>query len=135
MATLLRFPEIAEQGLVVILIFQLCFYYSDLYNLNVLHGRTEQLICLGQSLGSACVLLGALYYIFPSLLIGRGTFLISVVLIGAFVTINRVVLDQGLADRRSEAEYRHSGNPRNGPERGSRAHRPRRPQREPGGFH
>jgi sugar transferase (PEP-CTERM system associated) len=94
MDALLHFPEIAEQGLVVIITFQLCFYYSDLYNLNVLRGRSEQLICLGQSLGSACLLLGALYYIFPSLLIGRGTFLISVMLVGAFVTINRVLLDR-----------------------------------------
>jgi sugar transferase (PEP-CTERM system associated) len=94
MDALLRFPEIAEQVLVVIITFQLCFYYSDLYNLNVLRGRTEQLICLGQSLGSACLLLGAVYYLFPALLIGRGTFVISVFLVGAFVTINRVLLDR-----------------------------------------
>ena len=89
-----QFPDIAFQGLMIILIFQLCFYYSDLYNLNVIRGRSEQLICLGQSLGSACLLLGALYYIFPGLLIGRGIFVISVFLVGAFVTINRVVLDR-----------------------------------------
>src|SRR6266849_1798152 len=94
MEALLHFPEIAEQVLVVIITFQLCFYYSDLYNLNVLRGRTEQLICLGQSLGSACLLLGAIYYIFPGLLIGRGIFVISVFLVAAFVTLNRVVLDR-----------------------------------------
>src|SRR6185437_258803 len=86
-----QFPDIAFQGLMIIL---LCFYYSDLYNLNVIRGRSEQLICLGQSLGSACLLLGALYYIFPGLLIGRGIFLISVLLVGAFVTLNRVLLDR-----------------------------------------
>ena len=91
---LIRFPDIAIQAAVVITIIQLCFYYSDLYNLNVLRGRSEQMICLAQSLGSACVVLGALYYIFPGLLIGRGTFLISVFLVGGFVTINRVVLDR-----------------------------------------
>src|ERR1700751_5356195 len=89
-----QFPDIAIQGLMIIIIFQLCFYYSDLYNLNVLRGRSEQLICLGQSLGSACLVLGALSYIFPGLLIGRGTFLLSVFLVAAFVTINRVVLDR-----------------------------------------
>ncbi len=89
-----QFPDIAFQGLMIILIFQLCFYYSDLYNLNVIRGRSEQLICLGQSLGSACLLLGTLYYIFPGLLIGRGIFVISVFLVGAFVTVNRVVLDR-----------------------------------------
>jgi len=80
---LIHFPDIAVQGLVIIITIQLCFYYSDLYNLNVLRGRSEQLISLGQSL----------YYIFPGLLIGRGTFLISVLLVGAFVTLNRVALD------------------------------------------
>jgi sugar transferase (PEP-CTERM system associated) len=94
MEALLHFPDIAVQGLVIVIIFQLCFYYSDLYNLNVLRGRSEQLICLGQSLGSACLVLGALSYIFPGLLIGRGTFLLSVFLVAAFVTINRVVLDR-----------------------------------------
>src|SRR5947199_3198895 len=91
---LIHFPDIAVQGLVIIITFQLCFYYSDLYNLNVLRGRTEQVICLGQSLGSACLLLGALYYIFPGLLIGRGIFVISVFLVAAFLTVNRVVLDR-----------------------------------------
>src|SRR5690242_14627592 len=93
-ATVLHFPDTIIQGLLVILIVQLCFYYSDLYNLNVIRGRAEQVICLGQSLGSACLLLGALYYIFPDLVIGRGIFVISVFLVGAFVTINRVVLDR-----------------------------------------
>src|SRR6185503_10144018 len=94
MEALVHFPDIAFQGLVIVITVQLCFYYSNLYNLHVLRGRSEQLICLGQSLGSACLVLGTLYYIFPGLLIGRGTFLISVFLVGAFVTANRVVLDR-----------------------------------------
>jgi len=92
--SIVRFPDIAIQGLVIIIIVQLCFYYSDLYNLQALRGRSEQLISLGQSLGSACLVLGAVYYLLPGLLIGRGTFLISVFLVAAFVTVNRVVLDR-----------------------------------------
>src|SRR5438445_8463226 len=91
---LLQFPDIFFQALVVILAFHVCFYYSDLYNLNVIRGRSEQLISLGQSLGSACMLLGALYYVFPGLLIGRGIFLISVFLVAGLVTLNRVMLDR-----------------------------------------
>jgi sugar transferase (PEP-CTERM system associated) len=94
MGAVLHFPDIAVQGLVTVIVFQLCFYYGDLYNLNVLRGRNEQLICLGQSLGSACLVLGTLCYIFPGLLIGRGTFMLSVFLVAAFVTMNRVVLDR-----------------------------------------
>src|SRR5882762_9033473 len=94
MNALIHFPDIAIQGLVIIIIFQLCFYSSDLYDLNVLRERSEQLICLGQSLGSACLVLGALYYLVPGLLIGRGTFLISLLLVATFVSINRLVLDR-----------------------------------------
>lgn len=94
MESLIRFPDIVWQALVIVIIVQLCFYYSDLYNLSVLRGRSEQLICLGQSLGSACLLLGTLYYVFPGLLIGRGTFLISVFLVAAFIAVNRVFLDR-----------------------------------------
>jgi len=94
MEALVHFPDIAIQGLVIVIIVQLCFYYCDLYNLSVLRGRTDQLISLGQSLGSACLVLGALYFVFPGLLIGRGTFLISVILVATFVTVNRVVLDR-----------------------------------------
>jgi sugar transferase (PEP-CTERM system associated) len=94
MQALIQFPDIVIQGLVIVLTVQLCFYYSDLYNPNALRGRSDQLISLGQALGSACLVLGALYYLVPSLLIGRGTFLISVFLVATFVSINRVVLDR-----------------------------------------
>src|SRR5690348_7453556 len=95
MEALMHFPDFAVRGLVIIVIVQLCFYYSDLYDLSALRGRSEQLLCLGQSLGSACLVLGAVYSVVPELLIGRdGTFLISVFLMAAFVTVNRVVLDR-----------------------------------------
>lgn len=93
-APLIQFPDIIIQGLVIVLVVQLCFYYSDLYNPNVLRGRSDQLISLGQALGSACLILGAIYYLVPGLLIGRGIFLISVFLVATFVSINRVVLDR-----------------------------------------
>ena len=93
MQALIQFPDIVIQGLVIVLTVQLCFYYSDLYNPNALRGRSDQLISLGQALGSACLVLGALYYLVPSLLIGRGTFLISLFLVATFVSINRVLLD------------------------------------------
>jgi len=89
----IHFPDIAFQALTIILIFLLCLYYSDRYNLSVFRRRSDELICLGQSLGAACLLLGALYYLFPGLLIGRGVFLISLSLVAAFLTLNRVLLD------------------------------------------
>jgi len=87
-------PEFAWQVLVFVITLQVCFYYCDLYRLSALRGRTEQLISLGQSLGSACLLLGILYFIFPSLLLGRGIFFIGVALVPAFVISSRMALDQ-----------------------------------------
>src|SRR5215813_12947718 len=58
-------PDFAWQAVVFVATLQLCFYYCDLYRLNALRGRNAQLISLGQSLGSGCLLLGIVYFIFP----------------------------------------------------------------------
>jgi|SRR5579862_7084545 len=88
-----QLPEFAWQGLVFAGIFQICFYYSDLYNLNAIRHRNEQLTSLGQSLGAGCLLLGVIYFVFPDLLIGRGVFFISTVLVALFVLLTRLGLD------------------------------------------
>src|ERR1017187_5060009 len=67
-----QLPDFAWQGLVFAGIFQICFYYSDLYDLRAIRHRHEELISLGQSLGAGCLLLGLAYFVFPDLLIGRG---------------------------------------------------------------
>jgi len=87
-------PEFVWQSVVFVVTLQVCFYYCDLYRLSALHGRTEQLIAIGQSLGSGCLLLGIVYFIFPSLLLGRGIFFISVALVPPFVTVSRNALDR-----------------------------------------
>src|ERR1022692_1575340 len=91
-----QLPDFAWQGLVFAGIFQICFYYSDLYDLRAIRHRHEQLISLGQSLGAGCLLLGQslgagclllglAYFVFPDLLIGRGVFFISTLLVVLFV--------------------------------------------------
>jgi sugar transferase (PEP-CTERM system associated) len=90
----LGLPNFAIQAVAFVGIVQLCFYYCDLYDLTVIRHRREQFILLIQSVGAACLLLGLLYYIFPSLLIGRGVFFISIVLLTGFVLLSRSVLDR-----------------------------------------
>ena len=90
----IQFPDFAIQVVIFVTIFQLCFYYSDLYNLDTMRTRYEQLLCVGQSLGAGCLALGLVYYVFPSLLIGRGVFFISTALAATFVMVSRVVLDR-----------------------------------------
>src|SRR5437868_9718572 len=86
-------PLFPWQLLAVMFVFQICFYYGNLYTPVAVQDRNEQLIWLGQSLGVGCLFLGSVYYIFPPLLIGRGVLLISTGLIAAFVMTNRLLLD------------------------------------------
>src|SRR5260370_40584831 len=53
------------QALTVLVVIQLCFYYNELYNLSERISRREETIRLGQALGAGCLLLGALYFLFP----------------------------------------------------------------------
>ena len=62
---------------------QLCLYYSDLYDLRVVADRRELFVRALQSLGAASLMLAALYYLFPNLMLGRGVFFIA----AAFVVL------------------------------------------------
>ncbi len=93
-ASYVEAPEFALQALIFVITVQVCFYYSDLYDLNAVRLRRDQLICLGQSLGAASLFLGLMYFVFPSLLIGRGVFFISALVVAGFVLIARVALDK-----------------------------------------
>src|ERR1051325_7792762 len=86
-------PMFPWQLLAVMFVFQICFYYGNLYTPVAVQDGNEQIIRLGQSLGVGCLFLGVVYYLFPPLLIGRGVFLISTGLIAAFVVANRLLLD------------------------------------------
>jgi sugar transferase (PEP-CTERM system associated) len=91
--TYIGLPNFALQALFFVVTLQICFYYCDLYSLNAIRGRPEQMIAIGQSVGAGCLLLGVLYFLFPSLLLSRGVFFISVLLVPAFVTVSRIALD------------------------------------------
>jgi len=87
-------PDFAVQGIVFVATLQMCFYYGDLYNLRHTQVRNERMVAVAQALGAGCLLLGTLYYVFPSLLLGRGVFFISMALVPAFIAVSRVGLDR-----------------------------------------
>jgi len=58
-------------------------YYFDLYDSAILSNRREVLSRLVQVLGTACLVLAVLYYVYPPLELGRGIFLIGT----AFVAV------------------------------------------------
>jgi len=57
-------------------------YYFDLYDSSILRSRPENLTRLIQVLGTVCVFLAILYYLYPPLELGRGVFAIGASLVG-----------------------------------------------------
>ena len=58
----------------VTLICQLCLYYNDFYDLTVVHSNRELIVRLLQAAGAASIMLAALYFVAPSMMIGNGIF-------------------------------------------------------------
>jgi sugar transferase (PEP-CTERM system associated) len=79
----------AEQGLLkallITVVCQVCLYYSDLYELRIATVRRELFIGIVQALSATSFLLAAIYFWFPSLIIGRGVFAVSSTLVLLFV--------------------------------------------------
>ena len=61
----------------VTVICQLCLYYNDFYDLTVVHSNRELVVRLLQAAGAASILLAALYFLVPALIIGNGIFVSS----------------------------------------------------------
>src|SRR5688500_7136363 len=59
---------------VVTLICQLCLYYNDFYDLTLVHSNRELIVRLLQAVGAASIILAALYFAVPALMIGDGIF-------------------------------------------------------------
>jgi sugar transferase (PEP-CTERM system associated) len=59
---------------------QICFYYNDLYDLTIVHSSRELLIRLLQAAGAASIIIALLYLLMPSLNIGGGIFVSSLVI-------------------------------------------------------
>ncbi len=74
-----------EQGFFKIAVvsgtFITCMYYFDLYDSSILNNQREVLTRVIQVLGTVCILLAVLYYLYPPLELGRGIFLIGFVLV------------------------------------------------------
>jgi sugar transferase (PEP-CTERM system associated) len=58
----------------VTLVCQLCLYYNDFYDLTVVHSNRELVVRLLQAAGAASIVLAALYFMQPDLMIGKGIF-------------------------------------------------------------
>ena len=72
-------------GLVTI-VCQLCLYYNDFYDLTLVHSNRELVVRLLQAAGAASIVLAALYFMLPGLMIGDGIFVsaLFVFMVGIF---------------------------------------------------
>ncbi len=71
--------------LIAAAVVMLCMYYYDLYDTSVIHSPMEVLPRLVQVLGTACLVLALLYYVYPMARLSRGPFVIWIVLIGVLL--------------------------------------------------
>src|SRR5687768_5584093 len=83
---------------------QICFYYNDLYDLTIVHSSRELLIRLLQAAGAASIVIALLYLLVPSLAIGNGIFVSSLVIfliaiIAWRMLFNRLAYSSNLEER------------------------------------
>ncbi len=83
---------------------QICFYYNDLYDLTIVHSSRELLIRLLQAAGAASILVALLYLAAPSIAIGNGIFVSSLVIfliaiIAWRMLFNRLAYSSNLEER------------------------------------
>lgn len=78
---------------VVVGVCVVCFYYNDLYNLQIVSRRSELLVRLMQALGAASLILALLYYAAPDLMFGRGISALTAVVAGLALIAWRLVVD------------------------------------------
>jgi len=62
-------------------VLQVSLHYCDLYDLRTLSDRRNLVVGLIQALGAASLILAVLYYWIPSLIIGRGVFVVASVFV------------------------------------------------------
>lgn len=78
----------------VVIICITCFYFNDLYDLQVVARRAELITRLLQSLGVATLILAFVYYLMPDLMFGRGVSALAAVTIGILLVGWRLAIDE-----------------------------------------
>lgn len=66
--------DCARQAMVVTLVFVLCLYFFDLYDLNLALSMSGTVTRITQAFGVGCIVLAILYYLLPALLISTRVF-------------------------------------------------------------
>jgi len=83
-------------------VFELSFYYNDLYDLTVVHSRAELLMRVLRAAGTGAIALGILSVVVPAVSVGHGIFVTSLWLLLIAIPLWRVAFDGLTRDRRLE---------------------------------
>lgn len=87
-------PHIVARFALVILVFGIALYYSDLYDRSSLNSGVEVFMGLLQALGSACLVLAMIYYWDEDISLGRGIAAMSGPAIFALMLGSRAILSK-----------------------------------------
>ncbi len=86
-------PVLFLKCIAITAVCQLCFYYADIYDLRSMTSRLEVFFRLLQALGAACLILAALFTLFPDLRMGALVVESSVVGIILLILTWRLVVE------------------------------------------
>jgi sugar transferase (PEP-CTERM system associated) len=78
---------------VVAAICQLCLFFADMYDLRLVADRRELFVRLLRSLAATTLILAAVYFWSPSLIVGRGVFLLTTAFIIAAILTTRLLFE------------------------------------------
>ncbi|HPU70860.1 MAG TPA: sugar transferase [Bryobacteraceae bacterium] len=76
----------------ILAVFQIAFYYNDLYHFAAFRNSLLSALRLGQSLGAGCLALAALYYAAPALMLERTSFLLGLALVAISSGLTRALV-------------------------------------------
>jgi sugar transferase (PEP-CTERM system associated) len=94
MRDIFTYDLIFYKAFLIAFICQVSFYYNDLYAIRMMNEPREWSIKFIQSIATAAILLSVIYYLFPSMIIGRGIFLVTLVLLPLAVVGWRLFYDR-----------------------------------------
>lgn len=72
---------------------QLCLFFADMYDLRLVADRRELFVRLLRSLAATTLILAAIYFWFPILIVGRGVFLLTTAFIILAILASRLIFE------------------------------------------
>src|SRR5580765_6287074 len=82
-----------EKAAVIAFVCQSCLYFADLYDLHRIKDHRDLFVRISQGVGATSLILAALYFWFPSLIVERGVFMLASLLTIVLMVAWRLLFD------------------------------------------